>query len=87
MVGASASKSVDLKFISQVDSYRKILRHIHSFSQLGAQLKSDGLKNKSASLLVVSLGKTLNGMPPSCVADKRRDHAVSPSWWPNLTKD
>ena len=33
-------------------------------SLLGAQQNRDSVENKSASLLVVSLGKTLNGMPP-----------------------
>ena len=32
---------------------------------LGAQHKRDSVENDQASLLVVSLGKTLNGMPPS----------------------
>ena len=32
---------------------------------LGAQQNRDSVKNKPASLVVVSLGKTLNGMPPS----------------------
>ena len=32
---------------------------------LGAKQNKDSVENKPASLLVVSLGKTLNGMPPS----------------------
>ena len=32
---------------------------------LGAQQNRDRVENKPAGLLVVSLGKTLNGMPPS----------------------
>ena len=32
---------------------------------VGAQHIGDSVKNKSASFLVVSLGKSLNGMPPS----------------------
>ena len=32
---------------------------------LGTEHKRDGVENKPASLLVVSLGKALNGMPPS----------------------
>ena len=32
---------------------------------LGAQHIRDSVENKPASLLVVSLGKALNGMPPS----------------------
>ena len=34
-------------------------------SLLGAQHNRDSVENKPASMLVVSLGKTLNGMPPS----------------------
>ena len=34
-------------------------------SLLGAQHIGDSVKNKPASFLVVSLSKTLNGMPPS----------------------
>ena len=34
-------------------------------SLLGAQHKGDSGENKPVSLLVVSLGKALNGMPPS----------------------
>ena len=36
----------------------------------GAQLKRGGVENKPASLLVVSLGKTLNGMPSSLCGRK-----------------
>ena len=43
-------------------SYNHIKRR---YSQLGAQLKRDGVENKPASLVVVSLGKALNGMPLS----------------------
>ena len=38
---------------------------IFTASLLGAQQKWDSVENKPASLLVVSLGKTLNGMSPS----------------------
>ena len=38
---------------------------VFTASLLGAQRKRDSVENKPASLLVVSLGKTLNGMPPS----------------------
>ena len=67
MVRASALQSVDLGFISQVDSYQKTFENgIHSFP-LGAQQNRDSVENKPESLLVVSLGKALNGMPPpSC---------------------
>ena len=64
VVRASASQSVDLGFIPLVKSYQKTLM-VFTASMLGAQhKKGDSLENKPASLLVVSLGKTLNGTPP-----------------------
>ena len=38
---------------------------IFTASLLGAQQNTDSVENKPASLLVVFLGKTFNGMPPS----------------------
>ena len=38
---------------------------VFTASLLGAQHNRDGVENKPASLLVVSLGKTLNGMASS----------------------
>ena len=65
MVRASASQSVDLGFISLVESYQKTLKNgIHSFPAWRLANR-DSVENKPASLLVVSLGKALNGMPPS----------------------
>ena len=65
MVRASASQSVDLGFIPQVESYQKTLKNgIHSFSP-GRSAHRDSVENKPASLLVVPLGKALNGTPPS----------------------
>ena len=64
MVRASASQSVDLGFISQVESYQKILKNgIHSFPAWRSKHR-DSVENKPASLLVVSSGKALNGTPP-----------------------
>ena len=37
---------------------------VFTASLLGAQHNRDSVENKPASLLVVSLGKTLKGMPP-----------------------
>ena len=65
MVRASASQLVDLGFIPQVESYQKFLKMVFTAFLLGAQLKGDSVENKPASLLVMSLGKTLYGMPPS----------------------
>ena len=62
---ASASQSVDLGFIPLVESYQKTFKNgIHSFPAWRSALKRDSVENKPASLLVVSLGKTLNGTPP-----------------------
>ena len=62
---ASALQWVDLGFISQVESYQKTLKMKFTSSLLGAQHKRDSAGNKPASLLVASLDKALNGMPPS----------------------
>ena len=66
VVGESASQLVDLRFISIVEEYQKTLKNgIHSFPAWRSAYKRDSVENKPASLLVVSLGKALNGMPPS----------------------
>ena len=65
VVRAFASQSVDLGFISQVESHQKTLKNgIHSFPAW-CSAHRNSVENKPASLLVVSLSKTLNGMPPS----------------------
>ena len=64
MVTASASRSVDLGFISQVESYQKTLKIIFTASLLGVRHLGDVVENKPATSLVVSLGKALNGTPP-----------------------
>ena len=65
MVRASASQSVDLGFISQVESYQKTLKNgIHSFPSWRSANR-DSVENKPAILLAVSLGKALNRMPSS----------------------
>ena len=60
---------------------------VFTASLLGAQHKRDSVEDKSASLLVVSLGKVLNGMPPPLCNNKWWDQVVYPSWWRSLTKD
>ena len=54
---------------------------------LGAQHNRVSVENKPASLLAMSLGKTLNGLPPSLCGRQVAGQAVFPSWWPSLTKD
>ena len=70
VVKASASQSVDLGFISPSSVIPKTLKMVFTASLLGAQHKRNSAENKPASLLVVSLGKALNGMPPS-LCDKQ----------------
>ena len=65
VVRGSASQLVDLGSISQVESYQKTLKMVFKTFLLGAQQNMDSVENKPASLLAVSLGKTLNGTPPS----------------------
>ena len=62
---AYALQSVDLGFASQVESCHKTLKMVFTASLLGAQRKRDSVENEPESLLVVPLGKTHNGMPPS----------------------
>ena len=61
MVRASASQSVDLGFISKVESYQDFKKWYSQLPCLALSINKDSVENKSASLLVVSLGKALNG--------------------------
>ena len=64
MVRASTSHLDDLGFIPQVESYQLSLKNgIHSFPACRSAYR-DSVENKPASLLVVSLGIALHGMPP-----------------------
>ena len=65
MVRAFALQSVDLWFISQVDSYQKTLNVVFTASLLGARYIREVVENKPANSLVVSLGMALNGTPSS----------------------
>ena len=83
MARASASLSVYLGFISQVKSHQKTLKNgIHSCS-------TDSVENKPAILLVVSLGKTLNGMPSSLCGRQTDGGVKQPARrdGPSLTED
>ena len=64
VVRESASQSVDLEFIALVESYQKTLKMVFTASLLDARYLGEVVENKPASLLVVSLGKVLNGTPP-----------------------
>ena len=67
MVRTFASRSVDMGFIPEVEPYQQTLKNgIHNLSAWRSAYMNS-VKNKPASLLAVSLGKALNGMPPpSC---------------------
>ena len=65
VVRASALQSVDLGFVFQLGHAKRLQKMVFTASLLGAQHNRDSVENKPASLLVVSLGKTLKGMPPS----------------------
>ena len=87
VVRASASQSVDLEFISQVESYQKTLKDgIHSFPAWRSAHRNS-VENKPASLLVVSLGKALNGMPPSLCGRQMAEPSSLPVVVASLTKD
>ena len=61
---ASASRAADLGLIpSRVKPMT--LKLVFTASLLDAQHERDSVENKPASLLVVPLGKTLSGIPPS----------------------
>ena len=65
VVRATTSQSVDLGFIPLVDPYQKTLKNrIYSFPAWRSAFMGV-VENKPASSLVVSLGKALNGTPPS----------------------
>ena len=64
VVRAFASQSVDLGLNPLVESYQKTLKMVSTPSLLGARHLRKVVGNKPASLLVVSLGKALNGTPP-----------------------
>ena len=63
---AFALHSVNMGFIPLVESHQKTSKNgIHYFIAWRSAQKRESVENKPASLLVVSLDKTLNGMPPS----------------------
>ena len=64
--------------LHQLDTRRNISKNKHYL------IITTDIANLPASLLVVSMGKTFNGMPQSLWWWGK---AVYPSWWPSLTKD
>ena len=69
VVRASPTQSVDLGFISPVESYQKTLKLIFTVSLLGAQQNS--VENKPASLFAVFLGgRHLTRFLRLCVVDR-----------------
>ena len=87
MVRASASQSVDLGFISLVESYQKTLKNgIHSFPAWRSAHKGVWRTSRQACLLC-PWARHLTGCLRLYVADRWWGQAVYPSWWPSLTKD
>ena len=74
MVTASALQSVDPEFISKLSHTKRLLKMVFTASLFGAQQNRDSVENKPASLLVVSLVKALNGMPPSLCGKQSTRH-------------
>ena len=66
VVRASAFGTVDPGFDSGSGHTKDFRKLVFTASCLALSIK-DSVKKKPASSLVVSLGKTLNGTPPSCV--------------------
>ena len=64
VVRASVSQSVDMEFNPLVLSHQKTLKMVCTAFLLGAWYLGDVVENKSASSLVMSLGKALNRTPP-----------------------
>ena len=60
---------------------------IFTASLLGAQHKRDCVANKPASLLVVSVGKALKGMPPSLCGRQILGRSSLPVMVVSLMKD
>ena len=65
VIRASASQSVDLRLFPKSSHAKSLLKIVFTASLLGAQQNRDSVKSNPTSLLVVSLGKTFNWMPPS----------------------
>ena len=65
MIRASALQSVHLGFILQSRVIPNNLKNSIQCFSVGAQHKKESVENKPESLLVLLLGKALNGMPPS----------------------
>ena len=79
VVRAFALQSVDLRFNPLVESYQKTLKKLVSTAfLLGARHLREVVENKSASSLVVSLGRALNGTPPPLCG---RQVAQTPRKW------
>ena len=82
MVRAFALQSVDLGFIPLVESYQKtLINGIYSFPAWRSHLE-EVVENKPTSLLVVSLGKALNGAPPPlCGRQVAQFSLRREGWW------
>ena len=82
VVRASASPSVDLGFIFQVESYQKTLKNGITASLLGDQQNRDTWKTSRQACLLCPCARHLTGVLHLYVADRWWGQAVYPSWWP-----
>ena len=91
VVRASALQLVDLEFISQVESNRKILKSREavntgipclSLSKIGIVWRTS-----RQVCLLCPWARHLTGCLHLHVAERWWDQAVYPSWWPRLTED
>ena len=86
VVRVSASQSVDLRLIPQVESYQKTLKNgIHSFPAWRSVHKVWRTSRKAC--LLCPWARHLTGCLHLHVADRWRGQAIYSSWWPSLTKD
>ena len=87
VVRASASRLVDLGFVSQVESYQKTLKNgIHSFPAWRSAQKGQ-CGELASKLACCPWAKHLTGCLHLYVANRWWGQAVYPSWWPSLMKD
>ena len=88
MVRASASQSIDLGFISQVESYQKTLKNgIHSFPAWRSAKIGIAWRTSRQAYLLCPWARHLTGCLNFHVTDRLWGQEVYPSRWPSLTEE
>ena len=85
VITASASQSVDLRFITQVELYQNTLKMVFTTSLLGAEHIGMMWRTTGKHCLLCPWARHLSGCLHFQVADRWWNHY--PLWWPSLTKD